>query len=70
MDYFENDRKAFFTEGVRQEKGKFSWDKMTGAIIEVYEMHDLRTLQRSRAWGIDGKKSDIHLILNKIFISF
>jgi glycosyltransferase involved in cell wall biosynthesis len=36
VDYFENDRKAFFTEGVRQEKGKFSWDKMTGAIMEVY----------------------------------
>jgi D-inositol-3-phosphate glycosyltransferase len=37
VDYFENDRKAFFTEGVRQEKGKFSWDKMTGAIVEVYD---------------------------------
>jgi glycosyltransferase involved in cell wall biosynthesis len=35
-DFFFNDRKAIFTEGVRQEKEKFSWDKMTKAIIEVY----------------------------------
>jgi len=35
-DYFENNRKALFTEGVKREKGKFSWDKMTAAIIEVY----------------------------------
>lgn len=36
IDYFENNRKALFTEGVRLEKGKFSWDKMTEAIIDVY----------------------------------
>jgi D-inositol-3-phosphate glycosyltransferase len=36
VDYFENNRKALFTEGVKQEKGKFSWDKMTAAIIDVY----------------------------------
>jgi len=36
LDYFENSRKALFTAGVKQEKGKFSWDKMTGAIIDVY----------------------------------
>ena len=36
IDYFDNDRKEKFTEGVRQEKAKFSWDKMTEAIIEVY----------------------------------
>ena len=36
VDFFENDRKKVFTEGVRQEKGKFSWDKMTKAIEEVY----------------------------------
>ena len=36
IDYFDNDRKEKFTEGVRQEKAKFSWDKMTAAIIEVY----------------------------------
>jgi D-inositol-3-phosphate glycosyltransferase len=36
LDYFENSRKELFTEGVRQEKAKFSWDKMTVSIIEVY----------------------------------
>jgi glycosyltransferase involved in cell wall biosynthesis len=37
LDYFDNNRKVLFTEGVRQEKGKFSWDKMTASIIEVYK---------------------------------
>jgi D-inositol-3-phosphate glycosyltransferase len=36
LDYFENRRKADFTEGVKLEKEKFSWDKMTASIIEVY----------------------------------
>jgi D-inositol-3-phosphate glycosyltransferase len=36
LDYFENSRKILFTEGVKQEKAKFSWDKMTASIIEVY----------------------------------
>jgi len=36
VDFFDNNRKGVFTEGVRQEKEKFSWDKMTKAIIEVY----------------------------------
>ena len=36
IDYFGNNRKPIFTEGVRLEKDKFSWDKMTAAIIEVY----------------------------------
>lgn len=36
VDYFDNNRKALFTEGVKKEKVKFSWDKMTSAIIEVY----------------------------------
>jgi D-inositol-3-phosphate glycosyltransferase len=36
LDYFENNRKADFTEGVKLEKEKFSWDKMTASIIEVY----------------------------------
>jgi glycosyltransferase involved in cell wall biosynthesis len=35
-DFFENNRKEEFSEGVRQEKEKFSWDKMTKAILEVY----------------------------------
>jgi glycosyltransferase involved in cell wall biosynthesis len=36
IDFFDNDRKDKFKEGVKQEKEKFSWDKMTAAIIEVY----------------------------------
>lgn len=36
LDYFENNRKKQFSEGVRLEKKKFSWDKMTFAITEVY----------------------------------
>ena len=37
VDFFENKRKESFMEGVKQEKEKFSWDKMTKAIGEVYE---------------------------------
>jgi glycosyltransferase involved in cell wall biosynthesis len=37
VDFFDNNRKEFFTEGVKNEKEKFSWDKMTKSIIEVYE---------------------------------
>jgi glycosyltransferase involved in cell wall biosynthesis len=36
IDYFDNDRKEEFTAGVKLEKEKFSWDKMTEAIVEVY----------------------------------
>lgn len=36
VDFFDNNRKESFAEGVRQEKEKFSWDKMTKAIGEVY----------------------------------
>jgi D-inositol-3-phosphate glycosyltransferase len=35
-DFFDNNRKEQFTEGVKKEKEKFTWDKMTAAIIEVY----------------------------------
>lgn len=37
IDYFRNNRKALFSEGVKKEKEKFSWDKMTASIIEVYK---------------------------------
>jgi D-inositol-3-phosphate glycosyltransferase len=36
FDYFENNRLNSFTKGVIKEKEKFSWDKMTASIIEVY----------------------------------
>jgi D-inositol-3-phosphate glycosyltransferase len=37
LDYFDNNREAVFTEGVKREKEKFSWDKMTASILEVYK---------------------------------
>jgi glycosyltransferase involved in cell wall biosynthesis len=43
-DYFDNNRKEQFIEGVRKEKEKFSWDKMTASILEVYRL----TLSRTR----------------------
>ncbi|MCX6326786.1 MAG: glycosyltransferase [Bacteroidia bacterium] len=36
LDYFDNNREAHFTEGVKKEKDKFTWNKMTASIIEVY----------------------------------
>jgi D-inositol-3-phosphate glycosyltransferase len=36
IDYFGNKRKETFTEAVNKQKGKFSWDKMTASIIDVY----------------------------------
>jgi D-inositol-3-phosphate glycosyltransferase len=36
IDYFENKREKQFTEGVRKEKAKFTWDKMTASILGVY----------------------------------
>ena len=36
VDYFDNNRKEEFTSGVKKEKEKFSWEKMTEAILEVY----------------------------------
>jgi D-inositol-3-phosphate glycosyltransferase len=36
IDYFDHNRKESFTEAVRLEKEKFSWDKMTKTIIKVY----------------------------------
>ncbi|MCE5346118.1 MAG: glycosyltransferase [Bacteroidales bacterium] len=35
-DFFDNNRKEAFTEGIKQEKEKFSWSKMTKSILEVY----------------------------------
>jgi D-inositol-3-phosphate glycosyltransferase len=35
LDYYENDREALFIEGVKKEKSKFTWDKMTASILEV-----------------------------------
>jgi len=38
LDFYDNDKNALFTEGVKKEKDKFSWDKMTKAIEEVYNL--------------------------------
>ena len=37
IDYFDSGREKQFTEGVMKEKEKFSWDRMTASIIEVYD---------------------------------
>jgi D-inositol-3-phosphate glycosyltransferase len=36
-DFFVNDRKESFIKGVKEEKAKFTWDKLTGAIMRVFE---------------------------------
>lgn len=38
VDYFDNKREDQFIEGVKLEKEKFAWDRMTASIIEVYNM--------------------------------
>jgi D-inositol-3-phosphate glycosyltransferase len=37
IDFFDNNRGEQFVEGVRLEKEKFSWEKMTEAILGVYK---------------------------------
>jgi glycosyltransferase involved in cell wall biosynthesis len=37
VDYFENNREAQFSEGVKREKSRFSWDRITASIMEVYK---------------------------------
>jgi D-inositol-3-phosphate glycosyltransferase len=36
LDYFDNGRKELFTKNVIEEKKKFSWSRMTGSLLEVY----------------------------------
>lgn len=36
IDYFKNNRKKKFTEGIMEEKGRFTWNKLTASITEVY----------------------------------
>jgi len=38
IDFYDNNRKSFFTEGVKLEKDRFSWDRMTASIMEVYRL--------------------------------
>jgi glycosyltransferase involved in cell wall biosynthesis len=37
IDYFSNNRKKQFTEGVKQQKMKFTWDKLTAVITDIYK---------------------------------
>ena len=37
IDYFSNNRKSQFTEGVKNERSRFTWHQLTAAITEVYE---------------------------------
>lgn len=46
-DYFDNNRKATFSECVRKEKEKFSWKRMTGSITEVFYKIMLKQLIKS-----------------------
>lgn len=36
LDYFGNNRREDFTENVKAEKQKYSWDKMTASVTDVY----------------------------------
>jgi len=36
-DFLTNKRGGFFNKGVKEEKAKFTWDKMTGTIIKIIE---------------------------------
>lgn len=40
IDYISNNRKSQFTEGVMQEKSRFTWDRLTSAITGIYEKLD------------------------------
>jgi glycosyltransferase involved in cell wall biosynthesis len=36
LDYFDNNRENAFTQCVRKEKERFSWNKMTNAVTEIF----------------------------------
>ncbi|MFZ0282582.1 MAG: glycosyltransferase [Bacteroidales bacterium] len=46
-DYFDNNRKKAFTEGVKREKEKFSWNKMTDSVTEVFYNCLLKELMKA-----------------------
>ncbi|MCX6303104.1 MAG: glycosyltransferase [Bacteroidia bacterium] len=37
IDYFSNNRKKQFIEGVKQQKMKFTWDKLIDSILDIYK---------------------------------
>jgi glycosyltransferase involved in cell wall biosynthesis len=36
LDFVDNDRNGQFSEGVRKEREKFTWDKLIASITDVY----------------------------------
>jgi D-inositol-3-phosphate glycosyltransferase len=38
IDFFENNRKDKFTECIKKEKDKFTWDKLTDKILDIYKV--------------------------------
>jgi glycosyltransferase involved in cell wall biosynthesis len=47
IDYLDNDRKSAFTECVKKEKEKFTWNKMTDSVTEVFYRCLLKQLIRA-----------------------
>ncbi len=76
VDYFDNNRKKAFTEGVRKEKEKFSWNKMTDSITEVFYRCLLKQLIKALVITIKpnlfclGRSVHIYFIFNQILVSF
>jgi glycosyltransferase involved in cell wall biosynthesis len=56
IDFFDNNRMEQFTDGVKKEKEKFSWDKMTSAILEVYDRCLSPTPRRGGAGSPPGRR--------------
>ena len=36
IDFYNNDRKNQFLDGIKVQKEKFTWDKLTGSILDIY----------------------------------
>jgi glycosyltransferase involved in cell wall biosynthesis len=37
IDFYDNQRNVQFSQGVKQEKVKFTWDKLTFSILNIYK---------------------------------
>jgi D-inositol-3-phosphate glycosyltransferase len=54
-DFFTNHRQDQFIMGVKEEKAKFTWDKLTAAITSVYDITNNSPLEGG-AGGVNSKK--------------
>ncbi len=36
VNYYKEDKEAAFTQGVREEKQKYSWNRMTAAVLQAF----------------------------------